>query len=109
MLEQAEQLAIVVREWLRGPRRAREIADQEFLFPAASALPFETEEAKLAAEIYRSLPRARSREVDIAIAAVGASRFTRRYERLTHRIYTTYLASACTIRRLDPFRAPLTR
>jgi predicted transcriptional regulator len=58
VLEQGEQPAIstiVVYEWLRGPRTAEEIADQEFLFPAASALPFETEDAGLAAEIYRFL------------------------------------------------------
>jgi predicted nucleic acid-binding protein len=32
-------------------------------------LPFEAADARISAELYRSAPRARSREVDLAIAA----------------------------------------
>jgi predicted nucleic acid-binding protein len=63
--------SIVVYEWLRGPRTAEELADQELLFPVAAALPFDAEDAKLSAAIYRSVGRARSREVDLAIAATA--------------------------------------
>jgi predicted nucleic acid-binding protein len=37
--------ALVLYEWLRGPRIAEELALQESLFPAKSAIPFDTEEA----------------------------------------------------------------
>ena len=43
--------------------------DQEKLFPSAAAIPFGHNEAALAAKLYRQAPRARSREIDIAIAA----------------------------------------
>lgn len=71
-LVQQEQLALpslVIYEWLRGPRTRHEIADQEVLFPADAAIPFLPEDAALSAGIYRSVRRARSREIDIAIAA----------------------------------------
>ena len=61
--------SLVIYEWLRGPRTAAEIADQEALFPINAALPFRPEDAALSARIYRSVSRARSREIDIAIAA----------------------------------------
>jgi predicted nucleic acid-binding protein len=60
---------IVLYEWLRGPRSPEEIESQEMFFPAASAVPYETEDARLSATLYRSVKRARSREADIAIAA----------------------------------------
>lgn len=72
LLSAGERMAIpslVLYEWLRGPRTADELADQENLFPASSALPFTCEEAALSARPYRELGRARSREIDIAIAA----------------------------------------
>jgi predicted nucleic acid-binding protein len=53
------------------PRTAEELGDQELLFPATSALPFDAEDSKLSADIYRSLRRARGREIDIAIAATS--------------------------------------
>lgn len=56
-------------EWLRGPRHPDEIYIQEQLFPAQHALPFGPEAAEISAQIYRALPRARNREMDIAIAA----------------------------------------
>jgi predicted nucleic acid-binding protein len=59
----------VLYEWLRGPRTGQEIADQEELLPASAALPFGPEEAGLSAELYRTVRRARGREIDLAIAA----------------------------------------
>jgi predicted nucleic acid-binding protein len=72
VLDRGERIAIaalVLYEWLRGPRRDIEIADQEALFPAAEALPFGHREASLAAELYRVVPRARQREFDLGVAA----------------------------------------
>lgn len=60
---------LVLYEWLRGPRLTEELAAQEALFPAAEAIPFGPEEARTAAALYRDLPRARGREIDLAIAA----------------------------------------
>jgi predicted nucleic acid-binding protein len=39
------------------------------LFPADTAVPFGPDEAASAAHLYAAVPRARAREVDIAIAA----------------------------------------
>jgi predicted nucleic acid-binding protein len=63
--------ALVLYEWLRGPRLPEELRAQEALFPMAAALPFGPDEAARAAELYRTLPRARGREVDLAIAATA--------------------------------------
>jgi predicted nucleic acid-binding protein len=71
-LDEAEPIllpALVLYEWLRGPRIAEELALQESLFPAESAIPFDKEQAIVSASLYRVLSRARTREVDIAIAA----------------------------------------
>lgn len=72
--------AVVLFEWLRGPRRPEELAAQEALIPATGAVPFGPAEATTAAGIYRQLARARSREADVAIAATaivhGASLWT---------------------------------
>jgi predicted nucleic acid-binding protein len=76
-LEQGERLALstlVLYEWLRGPRLSQELALQEVLFPTEAALPFEVADARVSAEIYRSVPRVRSREIDIAIAACAIRR-----------------------------------
>ena len=62
-------LSLVLYEWLRGPRTALDIENQETMFPSAECLPFGPEEAALSAQLYRSVRRARSREIDIAIAA----------------------------------------
>jgi len=61
--------AITLYEWLRGPRTPEELAAQEDLFPADSAIAFEAEDAILAARLYRVVRRPRDREADIAIAA----------------------------------------
>jgi predicted nucleic acid-binding protein len=42
---------------------------QESLFPSESVIPFDKEQAGVSADLYRSVRRARTREVDIAIAA----------------------------------------
>jgi predicted nucleic acid-binding protein len=71
-IESGERLgisALVVYEWLRGPRTPGEIEAQEALFPAAGAIPFGPEEAMRAADLYRALARPRARAVDLAIAA----------------------------------------
>jgi predicted nucleic acid-binding protein len=61
--------AITLYEWLRGPRTPEDLAAQEELFPAGSAIAFEAEDAMLAARLYRTVRRPRDREADIAIAA----------------------------------------
>lgn len=61
--------ALAFYEWLRGPRMPDELEAVEALFPLESALPFGPEESATAAHLYRSVPRARGREVDLAIAA----------------------------------------
>jgi predicted nucleic acid-binding protein len=71
---QGEQLyltSLVIYEWFRGPRTAAEIADFERLFPSHRIIPFQTDDARLSAHFYRSLPRARVREMDLAIAAIA--------------------------------------
>lgn len=61
--------SIVLYEWIRGPRVPEEIEAQETLFPGEAAVPFGPEEAILAAKLYRSVRRARGREIDLAIAS----------------------------------------
>jgi predicted nucleic acid-binding protein len=77
VIDRGERLAactLVIYEWLRGARRAGEIAAQEVVIPAAEAWPFGAAEAILAAELYRRVPRARQREVDLGIAACALVR-----------------------------------
>jgi predicted nucleic acid-binding protein len=74
VIDSGERLAIssiVLYEWLRGPRTQPELAVQEALLPPESSIPFDAQDALTAAQIYRSLRRARSREIDIAIAAIA--------------------------------------
>ena len=61
--------APVLYEWLRGPRLAPELAYQEAFLPTNTALPFGSAEAARAAELYKRLPHARGRAMDLAIAA----------------------------------------
>ena len=71
-LQEGERLVLatlVLYEWLRGPRLPEELAAQEALFPARMAIPFGVEESTRAAALYRTVPRARGREIDLAIAA----------------------------------------
>ncbi len=60
---------IVLYEWLRGPRTRVELEAQEELFPTEAAVPFAVAEAVVAARLYAQVPRARGREIDLAVAA----------------------------------------
>src|SRR5262245_45800309 len=61
--------AIVLYEWLRGPRTAAELAVQEDLFPSDEAVSFGPADARLAAHLYKRMRRPRGRDIDIAIGA----------------------------------------
>ena len=77
LLDQGERIAIaalVLYEWLRGPRHQAELAHQEALLPASEAVPFGPVEAALAAELYRAVPRARPRAFDLGVAACALGR-----------------------------------
>ena len=60
---------IVLYEWLRGPRTVAELRAQEDLFPRDGAVPFDAEAAAQAAALHARLPRPRSCDLDLAIAA----------------------------------------
>ena len=72
--------AIVLYEWLRGPRVRDELSVQEELFPRARAVPFGPEQAAIAARLHAAVKRPRGREIDLAVAACalhdGASLWT---------------------------------
>jgi predicted nucleic acid-binding protein len=77
MIERGERLllpALVLYEWLRGPRMPEELAAQEALFPSEAALPFGALEASIAARLYSAVPKPRGRELDLAIAAHAIAR-----------------------------------
>jgi predicted nucleic acid-binding protein len=83
VLERGERLSIstlVLYEWLRGPRGESELEYQETLFPADRAVSFGPREAAIAADLYRTVARARQREFDLGVAACaltsGASLWT---------------------------------
>ncbi len=65
---------LVLYEWWRGPRQAAELDLQRRMFPDTQAVPFGVPEARVAAELHESLPRARRRGADIAIAACALVR-----------------------------------
>jgi predicted nucleic acid-binding protein len=72
LVERGERIqlsTIVLYEWLRGPRLAGELHDQELLFPRDAAVAFGPAEAARAARLYRQIARPRGREIDLAIAA----------------------------------------
>jgi predicted nucleic acid-binding protein len=72
LIKQNERLglpSVVLHEWLRGPRFAEELNLQEATFPNSSVCPFGAEEAVIAARLYKTLRRARGREIDLMIAA----------------------------------------
>jgi predicted nucleic acid-binding protein len=71
-IERGERIlvpALVLYEWLRGPRLPQELAAQEALFPSDSAVPFGPGEAALSAKLYRTVRNGRGREIDLAVAA----------------------------------------
>jgi predicted nucleic acid-binding protein len=67
--ERIQLSAIVLYEWLRGPRQAAELSDQELLFPRDTSVAFGPAEAARAARLYKQVSRPRGREIDLAIAA----------------------------------------
>jgi len=60
---------LVLYEWLRGPRLPAELEVQEAVLPASDSVPFGADEARVAADLYRSVRRPRGREIDVAVAA----------------------------------------
>lgn len=60
---------IVLYEWLRGPRSKIELSVQEELLPRERAVAFGATAAALAAKLCSQVPRARGRELDLAVAA----------------------------------------
>ncbi len=73
-IERGERLglpALVLYEWLRGPRNTSELAVQEDLFPSEECVPFDHRAAEVAAELFRRLDRPRARQIDLAIAATA--------------------------------------
>jgi predicted nucleic acid-binding protein len=80
LIEEGERLALpalVLYEWWRGPRIPEDLALQEALFPAEEALPFGVDVASVSARLYGQVPRARGRQVDLAIAAHAIGRGAR--------------------------------
>ncbi len=76
-IEKGERLllpALVLYEWLRGPRLPEELAAQEALVPAENAVPYGPQEAALSARLYKAVSRPRGREIDLAIAACAIGR-----------------------------------
>ena len=61
--------SIVLYEWLRGPRKPRELRVQGELFPRGQIVLFDARAAARAADLYRNLTRRRDRAADFAIAA----------------------------------------
>jgi predicted nucleic acid-binding protein len=66
--------ALVLYEWLRGPRLNPELEAQEAIVPSGEALVFGPTEAAIAARLYASISRPRGRELDLAIAAHAVAR-----------------------------------
>ncbi len=61
--------AVVLYEWLRGPRTRAELTAQEELFPRHACVPFGPAQADVAAKLYRTVKGGRGREIDLAVAA----------------------------------------
>ena len=61
--------AVVLYEWLRGPRTEAELEFQDAMFPSDEAIGFGPAEAHRAALLYSAVKRPRGREIDLAIAA----------------------------------------
>lgn len=65
--------SLVLYEWRRGPRVDEELALEAVLVGPDAVTAFGEREAKLAADLYRKVRRARGRELDIAIAACAVT------------------------------------
>jgi len=66
--------AVVLYEWLRGPRLKEELHFCEELFPEDEAVVFGVPEARVASRLYKAARRARGREIDLVIAATALIR-----------------------------------
>lgn len=64
---------LVLYEWQRGPRTREELALARALLPPDAVSAFGEAEARVAAEYYRKVARARGREIDLAIAACAVT------------------------------------
>lgn len=76
-IEAGEEILVstlVLYEWLRGPRTHLQLLDQETILPSQRVVPFGPEEAARAADLYKRVPRARTRAIDLAIAATAMVR-----------------------------------
>jgi predicted nucleic acid-binding protein len=60
---------MVLYEWLRGPRTDEERAIVNLQFDEERIVSFGSDEARVAASLFRSVSRARPRQGDLAIAA----------------------------------------
>ena len=77
VIDKGERLllpALVLYEWLRGPRLESDLEAQEALLPSGKAIPFGAAEAIVASRLYGAMSRSRGREIDIAIAALAISK-----------------------------------
>jgi predicted nucleic acid-binding protein len=66
--------SLVLYEWRRGPRVETELAIESVLLGSDAIADFGENEARLAADLYRTIKHPRRRELDIAIAACALSR-----------------------------------
>jgi len=66
--------SLVLYEWRRGPRVEVELAIESALLGPDAVVDFGAAEARLTADLYRKVKRARGRELDLAIAACAVSR-----------------------------------
>ncbi|HET9359601.1 MAG TPA: type II toxin-antitoxin system VapC family toxin [Vicinamibacterales bacterium] len=69
--------ALVLYEWRRGPRTDTELAIEAALLGPEVVVAFGEVEARMAADLYRRVSRARGRELDLAIAACALSQGAR--------------------------------
>ena len=69
--------ALVLYEWRRGPRTEMELAIETALLGPDAVVSFGDAEARVAADVYRQVRRARGRELDIAIAACALAQSAR--------------------------------
>ncbi len=74
MGEEIQISSLVLYEWLRGPRTSEQLLDRENILPDEKVVLFGPAEAGRAAELYQRVSRARTRQIDIAIAATAIVR-----------------------------------
>ena len=67
--------SLVLYEWRRGPRLDEELALEAALLGPDTVTVFGELEARVAADLYRTVKRPRGRELDIAIAACALTQY----------------------------------